>query len=298
MKGLQHIGFTQGVRVVHGSTVATNAILERKGAKTALITNEGFEDILEIGRQNRQDLYALDYRKPTSLIPRKWRFGVESRICADGCEETPFNDEQARKVLKSLKEQGVESAAVCFLFSFLNNAHETQMKELFDESGIMLSVSSELLAEFREYERMSTTVINAYVAPKMKSYLGQIQDALDEKSLAVMQSNGGRITAQTAMQEPVRTIYSGPAGGVVGAWTIGKQAGYDPRDFTLFSFGGAGGLHAVFLARMLGIPRVMIPKNPGLLSAMGMLLADVVKDYSQTVMLDAGTTTAEDEGTP
>ena len=437
LKGLQHIG-KGDKNIVHGSTVATNAVLEKKGAKTAFITNKNFEDILYIGRQNRHELYNLKYQKPKPLAQES--FGLDCRVLSNGEILKELDEEEVRKLAKTLKEKNFESVAVSFLFSFLNPKHEKLVKDILEKEGFFVSISSEIIPEFREYERSSTTVINAYVMPKMEGYISYLEDNLSENDkIKIIQSNGGIISTKTAKKQPVRTILSGPAGGVVGALHIGRLAGfeklitfdmggtstdvslidgklsistestiegypikvpminihtvgagggsiayidkggalqvgpesagadpgpvcygkgenititdanlflgrlipefflggnmklypervkkymedlaqkanlkplqlaegilevantkmekalrvisiekgYNPAEFTLFSFGGAGGLHAVFLAKMLSIPRVLIPQNPGILSAMGMLLADTIKDYSLTVM--------------
>jgi N-methylhydantoinase A len=440
LAGLDRFGKKERKQIIHGSTVATNAILERQGAKTALITNKGFEDIIEIGRQNRSRLYDLAFRKEPQIVPPDLRFGIRGRVLSTGEEHQPLDMEEARKVVKQLVSCQAQSVAVCFIFSFANPSHEQKIKELLETTGIPFSLSHEILAEFREFERTSTTVLNAYVVPKMRNYIGHLMAEMAEgNSLSIMQSNGGSISAETAMQESVRTILSGPAGGVVGALEIGKIAGhkhlitfdmggtstdvslidgslsltvearisgypikvpmidihtvgagggsiaavdmggalrvgptsagadpgpicygkgeqitvtdanlylgrlipehflggtmklqrarlekffkqmakdigfssmelaegilsvantamekairvisiekgYDPREFVLFSFGGAGGMHGAFLARLLNIPKVLVPQNPGILSAIGMIMADVIKDYSFTVM--------------
>jgi len=441
LQGLRHVADGKRKQIVHGSTVATNAILERKGAKTALITNRGFEDLLEIGRQSRSRLYDLHYRKEPQIVPSHLRFGTRGRVVHTGEEIEPLDEAEGREIVRRLKDLDVECAAVCFLFSFLNPSHERKMGETLETTGIAFSLSHQILAEFREFERISTTVLNAYVQTKMQHYLGWLMSELDQHDrLSVMQSNGGSISAETAMKESVRTILSGPAGGAVGAFEVGKAAGYtklitldmggtstdvslidgalslalesrisdypikvpmidihtvgagggsiasmdaggslkvgpesagadpgpicygrgeritvtdanlylgrmipehflggrmrleterldqaftrmakeaaglcplelaegvlavanttmekairvisverghDPGEFVLFSFGGAGGMHAPFLAKLLNIPKVLIPPNPGILSALGMLLADVIKDYSLTVM--------------
>jgi N-methylhydantoinase A len=450
IKGLTQIAEEKAKRIVHGSTVATNAILERKGVKTALITNKGFEDIIEIGRQNRSRLYDLAYKKEPHIVPKELRFGVKQRTSCSGETLEELDMEGAKNILKKITKAKVESVAVCFLFSYLNPTHEKKMKSVLEKLNLPVSLSHEILSEFREFERTSTTLINAYVSPKMKGYVSFLIDALGEKdSLRVMQSNGGSISAETAMNESVRTILSGPAGGAVGAYEIGKPAGfhkiisfdmggtstdvslmdnqlsltlesqisgypvkvpmidihtvgagggsiayidlggslrvgpesagadpgpicygkgdritvtdahlhlrrlipehflggdmilqadrlepfftqmaeglglstielaegilsvantamekairvisvergYDPREFTLFTFGGAGGMHAAYLAKLLSIPKVLIPKNPGILSAIGMLMADIIKDYSLTVMLNQVDTDAEE----
>ncbi|SMP15290.1 N-methylhydantoinase A [Desulfurobacterium pacificum] len=441
LKGIQLIAESEKKNVVHGSTVATNAVLERKGAKTAFITNRGFEDILFIGRQNREKLYDLHYRKPVPLIPSSLVFGVKGRITSKGEEIEPLDVEELQRIAEALKKEKVESVAVSFLFSFLNPSHEEKAFEILNSYGFDVSISSRIVPEFREFERSSTTLINAYVMPKMKKYISFLESHLgNEDRLSIMQSNGGIISSTTAKEQPVRTILSGPAGGVTGAWKIGSAAGYDKlitfdmggtstdvslidgkptitteakiegypikvpvidihtvgagggsiakidaggalsvgpesagadpgpicygkgekitvtdanlflgrlvpdyflggkmklyperiipyfekmaeeaglspvelakgiidvanakmekairvisiergydtREFSLFSFGGAGGLHAAFLAKALNIPQVIVPLNPGILSAMGMLLSDVVKDYSLTVMV-------------
>ncbi len=443
LAGLEAIDPGGRRHIVHGSTVATNALLERKGVKTALVTNERFTDLIVIGRQNRTRIYDLTYRRPPCLVPDDLRFGLPGRILADGTEHEPFDDAAARRITREIGAMGVESVAVCLLFSFVNSDHEDKMGRVLSALGLPVSLSHDILPEFREFERTAATVINAYVSPRMARYISHLLDNLNPgETLRVMQSNGGGISADAAMAEPVRTILSGPAGGVAGACAVGAAAGFpklitfdmggtstdvslidgepalttesvisgyplkvpmidihtvgagggsmaradaggslkvgpesagadpgpicygrgeritvtdanlflgrlipdhflggtmplhpdrlgprfekgarelgldpvefaegvltvanasmarairvisvergaDPRAYTLFSFGGAGGLHAADLARQLHIPRVLIPRNPGILSAMGMLMADVIKDYSQTVMIQA-----------
>jgi N-methylhydantoinase A len=450
LAGLNQIAQGKRKQIIHGSTVATNAILERKGAKTALITNKGFEDVIEIGRQNRSRLYDLAYRKEPHIVPPEFRFGIEGRILHTGEEHEPLDIKEARKIALQLEKAQTESVAVCFMFSFANPSHEQKIKELLEGTGVAVSLSHEILAEFREFERTSTTVLNGYVSPKMKNYIAYLMAELDHRnSLRIMQSNGGSISAETAMKESVRTILSGPAGGAVGAFEIGKMAGYtqliafdmggtstdvslidgtlsltveskisgypikvpmidihtvgagggsiasvdvggslkvgpesagadpgpicygkgdhitvtdanlylgrlipehflggsmklqverlegqfarmaketglsavelaegilsvanaamekairvisvgsgyDKKEFALFSFGGAGAMHAPFLARLLNIPKVLVPQHPGILSAIGMLMADVIKDYSFTVMRNQHSATGEE----
>lgn len=432
--------------VIHGATVATNALLERKGARTALVATQGFGDVLEIGRQTRPDLYALHPQRPPPLVPARWRFELPERVDHQGQVLIPLDLDAANAAVQQLLDEGIESVAVCFLFSFLNPAHEQQVRErifaLGKKRAPLVSLSSEVLPEYREYERTTTTVINAYVTPLMNSYLSNLERGLDGRRLRIMQSNGGSISADAARSLAARTALSGPAGGVVGAFelartagfdqaitfdmggtstdvslcpgrvqetaegaiaglplrlpiidihtvgagggsitrldaggalrvgpesagsdpgplcygrdeaqeitvtdanlvlgrldaehflggrmaldedrarthvqglarrlslpleaaawgivrvansnmerairTISVERGYDPRRFTLVAFGGAGPLHACDLAAVLRIPRVLIPPHPGVLSALGMILADLVKDYSQTVML-------------
>lgn len=440
LEGYNLICKGKSANITHGSTVATNALLERKGAKTALITNKGFEDLIEIGRQNRNKLYDLKYKKIPPLIPSNLRFGVRGRINYKGEVVEDIDCNEVKDIVQKIKALGVESVAVCLLFSFKNDIHERVISKELENTRLFYSLSSEVLPEFREYERMSTTVINGYVSPKMTRYLSFIEQNIGDSKLRIMQSNGGSISAKTAMKESVRTILSGPAGGVVGAFEIGKLAGFDrlitfdmggtstdvslidkdlpitteseiagfpiktpmihihtvgagggsiayfdkggalkvgpqsagadpgpicygkgehitvtdanlylgrliperflggymklhvnrlngyfedmakkgalnpielaegilrvananmekairvisvekgynPSEFVLFSFGGAGGMHACFLARLLNIPKVLVPKHPGILSAIGMLIADVIKDYSKTIMI-------------
>ncbi|NPA13407.1 MAG: hydantoinase/oxoprolinase family protein [Aquificae bacterium] len=440
LEGLQRIGTDQPLAITHGSTVATNSVLERKGARTSFITNKGFEDTLFIGRQDRKKLYDLTYRRKPPLVNREDCIGLDCRVNSEGKVVKPVDEGEVREVAKQLKEKGIQAVAVSFLFSFLNPTGEETVKRILEEEGFFVSVSSQIIPEFREYERGSTTVVNSYVMPKMNSYIKNLQENLKEgDSLSIIQSNGGAISPDTARKEPVRTILSGPAGGVVGAFHLGKligktklitfdmggtstdvsllndsipfstetyiddfpvkvpiidihtvgagggsiayldkggslnvgpesagadpgpvcygkgerltvsdanlflgrlspdyflggsmklnmerlykffelysiewgipadrlaegilkvantkmeravrvisiEKGYDPREFSLFVYGGAGGLHAPFLARELSIPEVIIPLNPGVFSAFGMAFADVIKDYSLTVM--------------
>ena len=426
---------------VHGSTVATNALLEGKGGRTALVTTLGFEDVLEIGRQNRADLYDLNLERPPPLAPWRLRFGLPERIDYTGAILDDLTPESVDALLPLLADAQVDGIAVSFLFSFLNPAHEENLARRLAElpGRPFISISSQILPEFREYERTSTVVVNSYVGPAMARYLTRLESALGS-GLRIMQSSGGSITARLAAEQPVRTILSGPAGGVVGAFYTGVQAGYphlitldmggtstdvslcpgrikettaaslggypvsvpmieihtvgagggsiarvdaggaltvgpqsagadpgpacygqgehitvtdanlalgrlradgflggrmtldrqraddllnhiaagigasatdtalgiirvvnsnmerairaislergyDPREFTLVPFGGAGPMHACELAAELGIPRVLVPGHPGILSALGVAIADIVKDYSRTVML-------------
>ncbi len=237
LTGLDHVGGKEKRQIIHGSTVATNAILERKGARTALITNKGFEDVIEIGRQNRSRLYDFAYRKEPQIVPPDLRFGVKGRVLNTGEELEPLDVKEARKVNKQIERSQAQSVAVCFIFSFANPSHEKKIKELLGNTGIAVSLSHEILAEFREFERTSTTVLNAYVVPKMHNYIGHLMTGMAEgNSLSIMQSNGGSISAETAMQESVRTILSGPAGGVVGAVESGKIAGH--THLITFDMGG------------------------------------------------------------
>jgi N-methylhydantoinase A len=455
LAGIDHIQLPLTAEVIHGTTVATNALLERKGARTALITTKGFADVLAIGRQNRPALYALVPQKPAPLIPKAWRFEVDERVTAQGEVLRPLNTATLAPLLDQINSAGIESAAICLLFSFLYPKHEQQIAAYLRQHAphLHLSLSSEILPEYREYERTATTVINAFVAPIMAKYLSRLAENIKPRRLSVMQSNGGIISAETAASQAARTALSGPAGGVVGARFIAEQAGfaniitfdmggtstdvalcpgklpttargsiadlplrlpiidihtvgagggslamvdaggalhvgpqsagadpgpmcygrypeqlrvtttdanlllgrldahhflgghmtldeeaaraglthlarqlgaasaeeaawgvvqvanagmeravrkisvergYDPRLFTLVPFGGAGPLHACELAQNLQIPRVLVPPVPGVLSAMGMLVAAPTKDYSLTVMQLAAECTLAD----
>jgi len=448
--GLEMISTTNGRKIIHGSTVATNALLERKGARTALITTKGFRDVLQIGRQNRPRLYDFFADPPPPLVPDEWRHEVTERVNHRGEIQIPLDINELDAIIPFMKDEGISSVAVCLLFSFLTPTHEQDIAKKFEEEGFFTSISSEILPVFREYERTSTTVVNAYVSPILDTYLEELEAKLPKDDIHIMQSNGGSISPAEARQNAVRCILSGPAGGVVGASAVASMAGYkklitfdmggtstdvslvdgdihviteadvggypvrvpildihtvgsgggsiarvdaggalrvgpesagadpgpacygkgkqptvtdanlllgrivsdyflggkmqldeevahqsivtvanelhlplektalgiiqianahmeralrvisiergyDPRDFTLLSFGGAGGLHAADLARSLNIPKVIVPPQAATLSALGMLMADVVKDYSLTVMLPAKSTYSEIE---
>ncbi len=454
--------------LLHGTTVGTNALLQRKGARVALITTAGFEDVIEIGRQARPRLYDFFFDRIAPLVARELRFGVRERTAADGQILEQPSETELRRLCEEVERANPEAIAICLLFSFANPSNEASVAVAVAKLGKPLSVSHQILPEFREYERTSTVVVNAYLQPLMQSYMQRLADRVAAESPAsaarkqsksrifVMQSSGGITALESAAREPVRTVLSGPAGGLVGAaamaarsgfrkilsfdmggtstdvaavqdevhaggqtevaglpvgvpmleiHTVGagggslarfdaggalrvgpesagadpgpicygrgvvptvtdanlllgrlrphrflggeftldierarritsewltkqeptdkglkKQApnkdvahltleqfaagvirvvnanmeralrlvsierGYDPREFTLVAFGGAGGLHACELAEALAIPTVMIPARPGALSAFGILVSDVVKDYSRTVL--------------
>jgi N-methylhydantoinase A len=220
LAGLEAIGVLPGARISHGSTVATNAILERKGARTALITTQGFRDILAIGRQNRPDLYALHPTLPPPLIPRDLCFEVVERLDHQGEVLTPLDYKALDAVLAQIALKKVESIAVCFLYSYVNPAHEQAVRDRILEQGLLdsgqVSLSCEVLPEFREYERASTVALDAYVRPVVSRYLGQLESGLPPESrLLVMKSDGGVVSAATARQQAVQTALSGPAAGVI-----------------------------------------------------------------------------------
>jgi N-methylhydantoinase A len=207
--------------LVHGSTVATNALLEGKGAKTALISTKGFRDIYQIGRQNRLDLYNLQVKMPSKLVSDHLRMEVEERILPDGHVETTLVNSK-KEIKKILETNQVESVAISLLFSFANPKHEIEVSKWLESTGLFVSRSSEVLPEFREYERTSTTVINAYVSPVMAKYLNHLLQSLPQTPIRVMQSNGGTIRVEEAQRFGVRCILSGPAGGIAAAEYLKK----------------------------------------------------------------------------
>lgn len=213
---------------IHGTTVATNALLERKGAKTALITTKGFRDVLEIGRQKRPDLYNFWVKRPEPPIPRYLVFEVDERTLADGSIIKDVEEDNAKSVIKQLKKYGVESVAICFLNSYINSANELKMKDyvLREMKGIHLCTSAETLPEIKEYERFCTTSVNAYLMPKVKDYIQHLDDKRKDigvpASVHIMQSNGGIMSAEAAGERSVHTVFSGPAGGVLAAINMAK----------------------------------------------------------------------------
>jgi len=214
--------------MTHGSTVATNALLERKGGKIALVTTAGFEDVLEIGRQNRPSLYDFGVEKPPRLIARDDVFGVDERTLYDGTIEKAPDRKEVENLAELLLSREYDSVALCFLHSYANPANEQAVADVLEEAGISVSVSHRVLPEYREYERFSTTAVNAYVSPRMGSYLKTLEEKLPEAvRLRVMQSNGGSISAARAREEAVQTILSGPAAGVVGAFEVARPAGFE-----------------------------------------------------------------------
>lgn len=226
----------------HGTTVATNAILERRGATTGLITTAGFRDLLEIGRQERPDLYDLQTEKPVPLVRRRDRLEAGERMRHDGTVERPLDEDAVRSAIRTLRDQGIESVAVCFLYSYLYPEHERRVGELLAEElpGAYVSLSHRVLAEFREYERLSSTVVNAFIGPAMARYVEHLRERVAEMGIPsdpyITQSNGGLISLDVARELPVRTALSGPAAGVVGATRIAGLAGYD--NIITFDMGG------------------------------------------------------------
>jgi N-methylhydantoinase A len=461
-------GFGVPVTLLHGTTVGTNALLQRTGARVALVTTSGFEDVIEIGRQARPRLYDFFFDRVAPLVGGELRFGVKERTNADGRVLESPSEAELTRLRDALRRSGAEAVAICLLFSFANPQNESAVAGAVANLGKPVSISHRILPEFREYERTSTVVVNAYLQPLMQNYMERLaaracrQESEDSEVLGsgavrarklrrnsprifVMQSSGGITALESAAREPVRTVLSGPAGGLVGAaamavrsgfpkiisfdmggtstdvaaaqgairtggqaevaglpvgvpmleiHTVGAgggslvrfdaggslrvgpesagadpgpicygrgteptvtdanllmgrlrpehflggefrleverarritsewlkkqgmglsverfsagvvrvvnanmeralrvvsiERGYDPREFALVAFGGAGGLHACELAEALAIPTVMIPARPGALSAYGILVSDVVKDYSRTLLWRLG----------
>ncbi len=226
----------------HGTTVATNALIVGRGAETGLITTKGFRDVLELRRQKRDSLYDIQTQKPRILVTRDKRLGVSERVRFDGSVHTPLDEEEVRAAARKLRDEGITTVAVCFLFSFVEPAHEKRVKEILAEEmpEAFVSISHEVAPEFREYERLSTTVVNAYLGPIMKSYLSKLQPRLAEIGIDahphLTQSNGGVISSEVAQSFPARTVLSGPAAGVIGALSVGGLAGFD--NVITFDMGG------------------------------------------------------------
>ena len=479
LSGLTHLGISPSqaggaastAEIVHGTTIATNALLERRGARTALLTTAGFVDVIEIGRQNRPHLYDLFQVRPNPLAPADLRYEAVERLDTEGNVLTPLDEAALSRTAQQMAAAAPESLAICFLYSFRNPHHEQRSAEIMRRSfpHLPISLSSDILPEYREYERTATTVINAYLLPLVGHYLQRLTRELGDLPIRVMQSGGGAIGADQAASEPARLVLSGPAGGVVGAFRIAQLAhespqngeeqgqkqslpaqcriitfdmggtstdvalcpdtvprtaesevaglplrlpiidihtvgagggslarvdaggglrvgpesagavpgpvcyarggdqptvtdanlvlgrldagqflggsgameldvaasehalaelggrlgglslheaalgvvrvanarmeralrrvsverGHDPRDFTLVPFGGAGPLHACDLAESLGIPRILLPPSPGVLSALGLLIVDVVHESSQALLVDAALLAAQ-----
>ena len=445
LQGLASVIGGDSADVVHGSTIATNAVLERKGATVALVTTAGFEDVLRIARQTRPELYNVFVEAPRSLVDPAFTFGIGGRLDATGVEIEPVDPTALQHLGDRLTAAAPEPeiVAVCLLHAYANPAHERLVADHFRSRGLRVCASHDVLPEYREYERWSTTALNAYVMPVVDRYLGEIESAIGAAvRLSIMQSNGGSLSAAAARAQAVRTVLSGPAAGVVGAGTVARQAGrdriiafdmggtstdvslldggvgtttestigdfplrlpvvdihtvgagggslawvdsggalrvgpesagadpgpacygvgdrltvtdanlilgrldparffggrmaldegralraaarlggplgmtpealaagvirvananmerairvvsvergHDPRRFALVAFGGAGGMHACEIATDLGIGEVLVPRHAGVLSALGMLMADVRRDYAATLPASA-----------
>src|SRR4029077_21176514 len=222
------IEVSQASFFVHGSTVTINAVLEHKGARTGLITTKGFRDVYEIGRGNRPEGYNLFFKRPVPLVSRDLRLEVDERLYATGELLKPLDEASALETIGTLKAAGVESVAVCLLQSYANPAHEERLGQLLHQRfpEAYVSLSHEILRKFREYERTSTTVLNAYVGPLVSRYLVSLEKMLGDSGFCgtfrVMQSNGGVMSAETAKKMPVTMMESGPVAGVIAAAHLGE----------------------------------------------------------------------------
>jgi N-methylhydantoinase A len=233
---------TPAEAVVHGTTVATNAVLERRGARTALVTTEGFRDVLELRRMRMPHLYDYFWTKPPSLVPRRARFEVSERVTASGEVLKPLDEDEVRSLAASLRETAPEAVAVCLLHAHLHPAHERRVGEILSAElpDVPITLSSEILREQQEYERTATTVVNAYVRPLMQRYLGSLREGLDGVGVAapltIMQSSGGVMSARDCAQRPVYALESGPAAGVVAAGALAAALGLE--NVITFDMGG------------------------------------------------------------
>ncbi len=242
-EALQKISWPGPVILLHGTTVGTNTVLQRKGARVALVTTSGFADVIEIGRQARPKLYDLNFQRTSPLVERSLRFEIAERVAADGEVLQRPSREELQRVARDVHASGAESIAVCTLFSFANPVNERAIGRVLEELGLPLSLSSVILPEFREYERTSTVALNAYLQPVMQGYLQSLSSRVRHLGSAgkssrvfVMQSSGGITSLESAAYQPVRTLLSGPAGGVVGAAASARLSGFD-RILT-FDMGG------------------------------------------------------------
>ncbi|MGQ0663043.1 MAG: hydantoinase/oxoprolinase family protein [Pseudomonadota bacterium] len=228
--------------VVHGTTIATNALIERRGARTALIVTRGFRDVLEMARESRYDIYDIELEMPTPLVPRRLAFEVAERLDHRGGVVEALTADEVRRVAREIRAAGVEAVGVCLLHSFRNSAHERMIAEILgaEAPDIAVSLSSEVMADIREYERASTTVANAYVQPVVRRYLDRLTIELRQVGIAapllIMTSDGGTVSCETAVRYPVRVVESGPAGGTLATTFFGKRAGI--ADVIGFDMGG------------------------------------------------------------
>lgn len=233
-KSISHLG--------HGTTVATNLVIERKGARTGVITTKGFRDVLEIGRQTRPHLYNYAIHRPTPLVPRERRLEVTERVLSDGTVLEPLNHAEVEAAARELAEQKVGAVVICFLHSYRRPNHEREAREIVRRilPNAYISISSDVLPEFREFERLSTTVLNAYMGPRMGTYLERLLERVRNLGIPAetdtVHSNGGLMSINTVREVPVRTCVSGPAAGVIGAAEIGRVAGFE--NLVTFDVGG------------------------------------------------------------
>lgn len=236
IKGLEELAYLEPEVFFHGTTVGTNAFLTRKGAKVLLVTTAGFEDVIFIGRQNRPRLFDFMVTKPKPALSRRQVVGVPERISATGEVLDPLNREELEVLKQSIMEKKYESIAVCLLHSYANSLHERKIKEFLSDLGLPISLSSEILPEFREFERTSTTFLNAYLAPVLAKYVKRLRKTLPRTKLFLMQSSGGLMPAEAIYRRAVATLLSGPAAGVNGAWTLARLLGLS--QIITFDMGG------------------------------------------------------------
>jgi N-methylhydantoinase A len=236
IKGVEAVldGVSGVEQTVHATTLVTNALIERKGARTALLATAGFRDVLEMGRERRADLYDLTVARPDPLVPRHLRFDVPERTLADGTVEQPVDEALVARLGEALAARGIEAIAICFLHSFANPANEQAARGALRDSGLRVALSSEVAPEIREFERTSTTVASVYVQDRVGRYLGALDRRLS--GLRVMLSNGGVATAEAAAEQPIRMLESGPAAGALAAARFGAQAGH--LNLMSFDMGG------------------------------------------------------------
>ncbi|MFY9743073.1 MAG: hydantoinase/oxoprolinase family protein [Candidatus Sulfotelmatobacter sp.] len=259
-EALNKIDHDSELIILHGTTVGTNTLLERKGARTALVTTAGFEDAIEIGRQARPKLYDFFFDRVEPLVPADLRFGVDERTASDGAILTAPTQARLESLSSQVAAKKPESIAICLLFSFANPKNELTVTEALKPLGVPLSISHQILPEFREYERTSTVVINAYLQPVMQRYLKNLQRRVSCARIFVMQSSGGITSLASAAREPVRTVLSGPAGGVVGAAAAARHSGFER--IIAFDMGGTstdvslveGELTTASQAEIAGLP--------------------------------------------
>jgi N-methylhydantoinase A len=258
---------------VHGTTLGINAFLEREGATTGIITNDGFSDVFEIGRYDRpeEDMYSVPYQKPEPVVERRHRYGVPGRLDADGQEVDPLDEAAVEAAAESLADQGVDAVAICFLHAYQNDAHEQRAAEVIRETvpELSVSVSQDITGEYREYERTSTTVLDAYIKPIFETYVDRLAGELATRGFKgnffITRSGGGALAAENAKTSPVHTILSGPAGGIIGAAQVGSTV--DRDNLIAVDMGGTsldacvieGGMPSVDYEASLGNLRMMVP---------------------------------------
>jgi N-methylhydantoinase A len=228
--------------IVHGTTVASNTILQKRGARTGLLTTRGFRDVLEIARIRTPGMFDLAWRKPEPLVPRRWRVEAAERIAADGSIVVPLDEASVREAAVFLLAEGIEAVAICFINSYANDVHERRAAAILRECAptMLVTASYEVLPEIKEYERTSTAVVNAYLLPAMRGYLSKLAERLSaigvKAPVQMMASNGGMMSLDTARDRPVFAVGSGPAGGVVGAARVGATIGSE--NLIVFDMGG------------------------------------------------------------